>query len=72
MNYPSVPCPKCSRLLKPAGVITLPDGAETPSYQCDECLQTVEMFGEKMEVALTFCIGPDGKPFDPAEGADFG
>jgi hypothetical protein len=50
----------------------LPDGAETPSYQCDECLQTVEMFGEKMEVALTFCIGPDGKPFDPAEGADFG
>jgi len=25
------------------------------------------MFGEPTEVALTFCVGIDGKPFDPAE-----
>ena len=70
MDYPKVPCPKCSRQLAPAGVITFED-REIPTYQCDECLRTVEMFGEPVEIALTFCVDADGKPFDPADDAAF-
>jgi hypothetical protein len=66
--YPPVPCPKCNRLLQPAGVITF-QGRRFPSYQCDECLKTVEMFGETIEIALTFCVGQDGNPFDPGDDA---
>ncbi len=71
MKPKPVPCPKCSRLLQPAGIATC-DGQEYPTYQCDKCVQTIKMFGELIENApYTFCIGPDGKPFDPAEGTDF-
>jgi len=66
MDFPPFPCPKCTRLLSPAGVVSFA-GHEFPTYQCDECIKTVDMFGEPTEVALTFCVGPDGKPFDPAE-----
>lgn len=52
----------------PEGIVTMDDGQELLSYQCDECLQSVKMFGEPVEVALTFCVGADGKPFDPTEG----
>ena len=41
-------------------------GHACPVFQCDECIAEVEMFGEMQEVALTFAVGPDGKPFDPA------
>jgi hypothetical protein len=66
MNYKPFPCPKCGRLLQPAGEITFA-GQTLPTYQCDECLVTKKIFGEPVEMALTFCIGADGKPFDPAE-----
>jgi hypothetical protein len=40
-------------------------------FQCDECLQEVEMMGEKWEVAFTFAVRPDGSWFDPkADGGD--
>jgi hypothetical protein len=56
-------------MLQPAGSITCEDGREYLSYQCGECLQTIEMFGEVIEDApFTFCVGPDSKPFDPAAG----
>jgi hypothetical protein len=29
-------------------------------------LATVEMLGLPVELALTFIIGPDGRPYDPA------
>lgn len=61
-----VPCPKCGRLLNPAGVVSVGDGPELPVYQCDECLVTRSAFGTPMEVALTFCVGADGQPFDPS------
>jgi hypothetical protein len=38
-----------------------------PVYQCDECIVEVDFMGEKMELDLTFAVGPDGKPFDPAD-----
>ena len=59
-------CPKCGRNLLPSGEFTL--GAVTaPTYQCDECLRVVEFLGERMEVALTFCVDADGRAFDPAD-----
>ena len=64
--YRPVPCPKCHRLLQPAGVITF-QGAEFPTYQCDECLKTVKLYGESIEVALTFAVDAQGNPFDPAD-----
>ena len=64
--FPRFPCPKCGRLLEPAGVIDHP-GGRLPTYQCDECLKTVEMFGETVEIALTFCVDKDGNAFDPGD-----
>jgi len=61
----TVPCPKCGRPLAPAGELTVGDRI-FPSYQCDECLMQVEMFGTRQEVALTFCVDAQGRPFDPA------
>jgi hypothetical protein len=61
----STPCPKCGRPLEPSGTVTTGD-RELPVYQCDECLVMTTLFGEPVETALTFCVGPDGKPFDPA------
>jgi len=59
------PCPKCGRKLPKSGEATVA-GQSFPVFQCDECLAQVEMFGEPVEVALTFAVGRDGKPFDPA------
>jgi hypothetical protein len=66
-DLPRFPCPKCNRKLEASGTI-LVDGVEIPlpMYQCDECLVNVELAGETVELALTFCVGTDGKPFDPA------
>jgi len=60
------PCPKCNRLLTQSGDISIGDSpALLPTFQCDECLKIVELFGVKHEVALTFAV-QDGQPFDPA------
>jgi transcription elongation factor Elf1 len=59
------PCPKCGRLLEQSGEVSI--GKITlPTFQCDECLVNQEIMGEKMEMALTFALGPDGKVFDAA------
>lgn len=57
-----ISCPKCTRMLQQSGEVTI-DEDTYPIYQCDECLVNDPTFGE---VALTFAIGRDGKPFDPA------
>jgi hypothetical protein len=64
----SFPCPKCRRPLEPNGEITL-NGVKAPLdvYQCPECTRVVDLFGEPIEVALTFAVGPDGVAFDPAD-----
>ena len=59
------PCPKCGRRLERSGEIQF-DGIAYPVFQCDECLVETEMFGEPIEVALTFAVNEDGRPFDPA------
>jgi hypothetical protein len=64
--HTTVPCPKCKRPVQPAGIITF-QGKDIPSYQCDECVKKVEMFGEVVEVALTFCLDKKGNPFDPGD-----
>ena len=79
-DYPVVPCPRCGRMLKAEGELTMPgvyigpvhdDNAFcVPAYQCDHCIIRRQPFGpgtEPLEMNLTFIIGPDGKPFDPLE-----
>jgi hypothetical protein len=61
----SFPCPKCTRKLFPSGTIHF-QGQELLTYQCDECISQVEMFGEAMELPLTFCVDAQGRAFDPA------
>lgn len=61
-----VPCPKCGRTLQQSGVLTV-GNVELPTYQCDECIVPIDLgAGESIDGALTFCVDPDGNPFDPA------
>jgi hypothetical protein len=60
------PCPKCNRTLIQSGELII-DGVTLPTFQCDECLVNVDFAGEQMEIALTFCVSPDGRVFDPAD-----
>jgi len=64
MLHPSFPCPKCGKKLLACGEVVY-KGRTFPSYQCDACIVQVEMFGEKVEAALTFCVDA-GRAFDPA------
>ena len=41
-------------------------GATIPVYSCPECVTRTTVLGERMELPLTFVIGPGGKPYDPA------
>lgn len=66
-SFPKVPCPKCGRPLSASGELTVGDSLGVPTYQCDECLVDVDFAGETLSVALTFAVGPDGQPFDPAD-----
>jgi hypothetical protein len=59
------PCPKCGRRLEKSGEIEH-EGNFCPVFQCDECLVAVSMFGEPIEVALTFAVDDQGRAFDPA------
>jgi len=59
-------CPKCSRQLPPSGTLAA-DNEEVTIFQCDECLQTVNMMGEDWEVAFTFAVRGDGSWFDPKQ-----
>lgn len=60
------PCPKCGRSLKSSGELTVGD-AVFPTFDCDECIMTVDVAGEPMELPLTFAVNSSGQPFDPAD-----
>jgi hypothetical protein len=60
------PCPKCGRKLQANGELAVGDYV-APVFQCDECLMTIDIAGEPMEVALTFALDANGEPFDPAD-----
>jgi hypothetical protein len=59
------PCPKCGRILDQSGETTV-DDQTFPVFQCDECLENVYIGDTLFEVALTFALDKQGKPFDPA------
>ena len=61
MKYKSIPCPKCTRPLQPVGELSF-DGQTFPTYQCDDCLVSRDVFGEMMDLPLTFYRDADGKP----------
>ncbi len=52
-------------MLDQSGETTV-DDQTFPVFQCDECLDTVDIGGAPFEVALTFSLDKEGKPFDPA------
>lgn len=58
-------CPQCSRTLERSGVVEF-EGKSFPVFQCEECVVKCEMFGEEFDVALTFAVDEEGRPFDPA------
>ena len=64
------PCPKCGRTLNCSGSVTDAERGECAVFQCDECIVSREMFGEKFDTALTFCVDANARVFDP--GADDG
>lgn len=41
-------------------------GSAAPVYSCPECVTRTTFLGERMELPLTFLIGPDGKACEPA------
>lgn len=59
-------CPTCSALLERSGSVAV-NGEEFPVFQCDTCTKMVEMFGEQVEVAVTFLVNGKGEAFDPAD-----
>jgi uncharacterized Zn finger protein len=58
------PCPKCGRSLEASGLLTI-DGVDHPVYQCDDCTETATVFGEEMELAVTFAVDQAGRVFKP-------
>jgi ribosomal protein L37AE/L43A len=59
-------CPKCGRTLQQSGELSV-EAVSVPTFQCDECLMTIDFSGETMEVALTFAVDAAGNAFDPAD-----
>jgi hypothetical protein len=65
MRYPKVNCPKCGRLLPASRDVTC-GGRSFPFYTCPECVTRTTFMGAPAELSLTFLVGPDGRPTDPA------
>ena len=67
---PTYPCPKCGRMLRPEGEVTISATTDArpplPVYSCDECIMVSKVFDEEMELPLSFCVDKEGRPFDPA------
>ena len=64
-------CPKCSRLLKCEGVVSI-GGFELPLFQCEDCVVRKPVFGpgtEEFDLPYTFCVDSAGRCFDPANKA---
>ncbi len=58
-------CPRCSTRLDQAGEVAI-HGVLYPTFCCENCIVSVDLFGENFYGTLTFCVAPDGRPFDPA------
>jgi hypothetical protein len=58
-------CPKCGRSLEKSGEAEYED-TTFPVFQCDECIVATTLYGEPVELPLTFAVDAKGQPFDPA------
>jgi hypothetical protein len=64
--FPQVACPKCGRQLDASGVVSIDGGPERPVYLCEDCLVPTQVFGETMQMPLTFYIDRHGRAVNPA------
>jgi hypothetical protein len=62
----SHPCPKSGRALQQSGEMEFA-GHVVPVFQCDHCTIETEMFGEWVEVAVTFSVDAQGRIPNPAD-----
>lgn len=60
-------CPRCGRALPASGELVV-DGVACAVYQCGRCIMDVEFGGEKVSVAVTFCVNENGHAIDPVTG----
>jgi len=60
-------CPLCGLTLPASGEL-LVDDVSCVVYQCERCTRRVTLFGETIDVALTFVRDTDGNAVDPADG----
>ena len=68
-GYAPAECPKCGRVLAAAGELSLGEIA-VAVYSCPECLTRATFAGERVELPLTFILGPGGRPVDLAHPDD--
>ena len=52
-------------MLRRSGEVEV-EGTTFPVFQCDECITPWNVEGEVFDVAYTFAVDAEGKPFDPA------
>jgi hypothetical protein len=59
-------------ILEQSGEVTVA-GVTFPVYQCERCTIKTEMFGEPVEVAVTFAVDQQGRSSWPqwVQGKDF-
>lgn len=58
--YQDHPCPKCHRLLRCRGEVTIAGRPPMPVYQCEECLDVWRFGKRSLETPLTFAVDSDG------------
>ena len=56
-------CPKCKKELATCGEMDV-DGKQFIVFQCDDCVTSWEVDGERFDAALTFAVDSDGNYFD--------
>ena len=56
----------CGATLQRCGIVTY-QGQACPVFQCDKCRKDTLMFGEPIQVALTFLVSAEGVAVDPVE-----
>ena len=59
------PCPRCGRRLPRSGEVEI-EGTTFPVFLCNECMTHWTVEGGEFDVAYTFAVDAEGKPFDPA------
>lgn len=61
------PCPQCSRLVSPCGVVTIGEQS-LQVCQCDDCEELGEVLGVQLPVAVTWAVDATGGAFQQRGG----